>query len=384
VAILEIHCFQPALTSILNAFPFDAVDAAEFKDHLSEATGIDLTSFFDDWIYAPGFADYEINSVDITPNGEQFDVFVEIQQKLLAAPHFHTNAPMEITFFDENQNLYTERFMVSGEISSTEFTLPFAPVMQILNDNNLLNLGRTQNRLLIEEPGLVNVDYTNFFQFQVNELQEPVMLNVVHHLTGADPSESPYVDAVSSSHYWTVNGFADEVFNAKVTLQYQGQNEERLDFDLLGDTEEDLILLWRPTPEDAWSEYPYYEKLMLGSTTDGNGFIRIEPFLMGEYTFANGNFPVAANDIGHSNQLTIFPNPASTSFYAEGRLDNGETNFLQLFSLDGKQLFHREIAAAKRFSEHIPLTDLAEGTYLVKLISIDGIELANEKVIIVK
>lgn len=376
--------FSSGMTALLNAFPYDAIDAATFRDHLTDVTGIDMTSFFDDWIYAPGYADYEINSVDVTQNGDQYEVEVEIQQKLLAAPHFHTNAPMEITFFDEELNAYTEKFMVSGEYNTVQFTVPFAPIMQILNDNNLLNLGRTQKRFTIEETGFVDVDYTNFFQFQVNELETPVMVNVVHHLTAADPSESPFIDQVASKHFWTVNGNVEGTLGAKVTIQYQGQNENRLDYDLLEETEEDLILLWRASPEDEWQEYPYYDKLMLGSTTDGNGFIRIEPFMMGEYALANGEFPVNTSDLEPANQLSVFPNPANSSFFVEGKLASNQEALMQIFSLDGKLLQSRVVAGMDRFVEQIQVGDMPEGTYLVKLISQEGEELATEKVIIVK
>lgn len=376
--------FSSGMTSILNSFQYNAVDAAVFRDHLTSVTGIDMTSFFDDWIYAPGYADYEINAVEVTENGDVFNVEVEIQQKLLAAPHFHTNTPMEITFFDENQNAQTKKFMVSGEISTAQFTLPFAPAVQILNDNNLLNLGRTQNRFTIEETGFASIDYTHFFQFQVKEIQDPVMISVVHHLTAADPSESPYVDQVSSRHYWTVSGFTDEFFNAKVTLQYQGQNQNTLDYDLLEETETNLILLWRPTPEEDWQEYPYYDKLMLGSTTDGNGFIRIEPLMPGEYTFANGAFPLATANTEQPYKLSVFPNPASKAFYVEGKLPRAEEAILVLYNVEGKALKTRTLSGLTDFSEFIELNDMPQGTYHIKLITTTGEELASEKVLVIK
>ncbi len=376
--------FKSGMTSLLNAFPYDAIDAATFRDHLTDATGIEMTSFFDDWIYAPGYADYEINSVDVTQNDDQYNVEVEIQQKLLAAPHFHTNAPMEITFFDEELNTHTEKFMVSGEYSTAEFSIPFAPIMQILNDNNLLNLGRTQKRFIIETTGFADVDYTGFFQFQVNELESPVMVNVVHHLTAADSSESPFIDQIASKHYWTVSGNVEGTLGAKITIQYQGQNENRLDYDLLEETEEDLLLLWRSNPQEEWQEYPYYDKVMLGSTTDGNGFIRMEPFMMGEYALANGEFPVNTNDIETVNQLSVFPNPANASFFVEGKLANDQEGLMQIFSLDGKLLHSRTVSGVERIAEQFEVNDMAEGTYLIKLMTKEGIELATEQVVIIK
>jgi aminopeptidase N len=376
--------FSTGMTSILNEYPYSAIDAATFRDHLTLVTGVDMTSYFDDWIYSPGYANYELNYVNVTANGNEYDVDIEVQQKLLAAPHMHTNAPMEITFIDEGWNTHTERFMVSGEYSTAEFTIPFNPVMEVLNDNNLLNLGRTQTRLVIEETGFTNAEYSNFFQFQVNELEDSVMLSVVHHLTGADPSGSPFVDAVSSTHYWTVSGIVDDAFQAKVTLKYQGQSQSSQDYDLLQDTEDDLILLWRPAPDEEWEEYSYYDKLVLGSTTDGNGFIRIEPLMMGEYTYANGDFPIPTNDLKEAFELTVFPNPATKSFYVDGKLPDAKKATIVVYNVEGKALIERTFSGLNQFSEYIELDGIPQGTYLVKLLSETGETLASEKLIVVE
>lgn len=375
--------FSSGMTSLLNAYPYDAIDAAAFRDHLTEATGVDMTSFFDDWIYAPGFVDYEINYVDVTPNGNTFDIEMEIQQKLLAAPHFHTNAPVEITFFDENQNTQTEKVMVSGEYSTVQLNLPFAPVTQILNDNNLLNIGRTQNRQIIEETGFADSDFTNFFQFKIQEIGDPVMISVVHHLTPADPSESVYVDAVSSSHYWTVSGFSNDDFIAKVTLQYQGQGPSSPDYDLLEDTEEDLILLWREHPQDEWQEYPHYEKLMLANTNDGNGFIRIEPMLLGEYTYANGEFPVGTNELENDLNLSVFPNPATDAIYVDTKFpENRDIDFV-LYDVNGKEILNRSLSNVGYVSEYFDVKEIPAGTYFLKMRSQTGELLASERIVII-
>jgi hypothetical protein len=80
-----------------------------YRDALIEATGETekLTSFFNDWINAPGYAAFEIASVNISPNRSVFDATVYIEQKLRQAPNFHTNTPLQITFMDEEWNIYS-------------------------------------------------------------------------------------------------------------------------------------------------------------------------------------------------------------------------------------------------------------------------------------
>ena len=107
--------FRVGQRSVLETFAYGSVNAAQYRDQLTAATGVDMTSFFDDWIYAPGFAAYEIDSVDLVQNGSEYEATIYIQQKLRAAPHFHTNTPLEITFMDENWERHTEQIMVGNE-----------------------------------------------------------------------------------------------------------------------------------------------------------------------------------------------------------------------------------------------------------------------------
>ncbi|HMC98429.1 MAG TPA: M1 family metallopeptidase, partial [Flavobacteriales bacterium] len=74
--------FDQGLTSFLQTHAYQPVNSIQLRDHLSQNTGIDLTDFFDDWIFQSGWAAFEFNEVSFAPNGSAWDVGLTIQQKM--------------------------------------------------------------------------------------------------------------------------------------------------------------------------------------------------------------------------------------------------------------------------------------------------------------
>lgn len=365
--------FSKGMTSILETFKYESVDAELFRDQLSAATGVDLTSFFDDWIFSPGFACYELDSVEIepTPIPEEWKATVHVQQKLRAAPHFHTNAPVSITFFDENWNTYTTQFTMSGEFGSAELTVPFQPVWQILNDDQLLNLARTQSRKTAYSTGTLSIPYSGMGNFEIKNLPgDSALVSIVHYWAGADPV-GPEVEGVtvSSGHYWRLGGILPEGFKAKALLEYDGGGPNDFDYNLTQNTEDSLILIWRAKPGDAWAHYPFYKKVPL-SPNDGQGFIRVDTMLPGDYAFANGDLPLATSLLEVEKpvaQAEIFPNPTGHSFQITGLVPGAGQVSLAVFDMVGKLLKQSEIQTADGFFlQQVDVHDLPPGMYLVK------------------
>ena len=58
------EAFSAGLTSFLATYAFQPVNTAILRDHLSQSTGMDMTDFFADWIEQPGWAAFEIETVN--------------------------------------------------------------------------------------------------------------------------------------------------------------------------------------------------------------------------------------------------------------------------------------------------------------------------------
>ncbi len=370
--------FRQGMTAMLEVYEYQSINAEQFRDHLIANTGLDLHPFFDAWIFAPGYANYEISAIDVSQSGGNYDVEIEIQQKLRAAPQFHNDVPLEITFFDENWNAHTEAFMVSGEYTLVDFMVPFEPVMQVLNDANRLNLARSQNRFTAYEAGNVDTEYSDFLALSIIEMNpgDSAMINVVHHWTAPDdgPEFNLHNLKMSSTHYWTFSGIVPESgFKMKGTTRYKGGTPTALDYDLVNMTDDSLILVWREEPENPWIEYPYYRKQTAGD------FIKIDTLLMGDYAFANGVIETSTSEVENLIDLSIYPNPTSDILYVEGALNEVPENaFIELYDWTGKLVFSKNMGHTDRFlHEMIDLVHLASGSYLLKFRDLGGYEFAK-------
>ncbi len=379
--------FSSGMTAMLDHFLYQSIDAYQFRDFLSGETGVDLTSFFDDWIFNPGYSNFEIENVETVPVGNgNHQVTVVVQQKLRAAPQLHTNVPLSISFFDENWQPNTQDFMASGEFTQVVFTLPFEPVLQVLNDDHKLNLGRLQNRFVVKEPGNQSTKFTRLSLFDVDAITESdsALVNVVHHYVAPDPmmnTSSHY--QLSNSHYWTISGVLPDEFDARVRFSYNGSDDYDLDYDLVSTTEDSIILLWRPNPQTDWVEYPFYEKQLIGSN-NGFGFLTAQPIQLGDYCFANGITTVLSNeDITKNIEVSVFPNPTTERFTIRLKDIPSSEVQIEFFDLFGKRLINEVLNVNSPEMQYpVEVQNFASGTYTLRITDSDGMAIHTEKVVI--
>ncbi len=335
--------FQSGMRQVLVDLTFQSMDAATFRDKLTEVTGVDLAPFFNGWIFQPGFALYELDSVKVEPTAvpEVWQATVYIEQKLRAASEYHEAVPLELTFFDAQRASHTTTVTASGPHTTAVVDIPFEPVWQVLNDGNRLNLGRMQHRTLVTETGNLNLPYCDVSNFEVLALPDTALVSFIHYWGAPDPMEpNPTGVVMSGTHYWRFGGILPAGFKAKVLLPYKGTNPDDFDHDLLSAADDSLlILVWRPRPGVPWGKYPYYRRTALGST---NGIMRVDTLLPGDYAFASGTLPLAtAVSAGRRPdpvRLEAFPNPTAGALTVSWPPMVGEAGFLEVSDLTGRFL----------------------------------------------
>lgn len=339
--------FKVGMRSILDKYAYSAIDAIQFRDQLTSSTGLDMKSFFDDQIFQPGFAGFEIDSVNynIENNVQTAEIFVT--QKLRKANHFYTNVPLEITFYAKDWSKLTRKIVVSGEHSTATVELPkdFSVQYAILNEDNKLNYARMHANSKLKLKAPVTMPYVEF-SFKVNEIKDTALLSVQHMWIPPDPiKNNPDNAKISNSHYWIVDGLLPDNFQASATLEYKTNTSNTfLDADLVSVTEDSLILVYRSSPKSDWRKYPYYTKQML-SPTDGKGFIKIDTLLLGEYAFANGSLPVVATHElrDEVNTLLVYPNPTGNLLNIPGQGLTKGNKMIRIYDAAGKAVFDKEV-----------------------------------------
>ena len=380
--------FEQGQKAVLEAFRFQPMDAYEYRDQLTAATGVDMKDYFDAWIFAPGFSDFEVDSFDVVQQGNMYEVTVHIQQKLRATTAFHNNIPVFLTFVDENLNEQVERVMMSGEFYSPTIQLPFNPKHTFVNAHQEMNLGQLNDTRIVTSQGPVNFSNTSF-AVTVESITDSAYLHVVHHWTAPDhPVDNPTEARFSNSHYWSVLGDIPDDFEASVLFQYDGtQGSGFLDADLMEFTEDSLILAYRKDASEPWGEYPDYSKTILGPT-DKKGFIRITKLRLGDYTFVNGELePITPTKKIKTPDFyaEAFPNPTSGQMTLKGFYDDLKSNEITATIYDalGKKVADEVIQVfTGEFNQTLDLSSFSEGIYFANLYSENRVLLGTQKLIV--
>jgi aminopeptidase N len=369
--------FSLGQQAVLEDNTFSTIDAQEYRDQLSAATGVDLTDFFDDWIFSPGFADFELDSFAVRRVGSEYEVQVFVQQKLRAAPHFHKNVPLSITFLDAGWREQVVQVVVDGEFSSPKVLLDFQPTYVLLNTHQELNLASLNDTRTLSQTGNTSFRNTSF-SMEVKTVQEPTTIHVEHHWTAPDPDmpgDNPLITRLSGTHYWSVRGAMKPGFSAGVTIAYDGTKAGTyLDEDLVSTTEDSLILVYRPRAGEYWREYFDYRKLKL-TPNDKKGFMRLNSLVEGDYAFANGISMPSATSSPEVSSLHIqaYPNPVVSQLTLQGiaeGLGSGASVYVRASDAVGQVFLSENVAAIDgEFTASLDLSGFPEGVYLVEVVA---------------
>ena len=331
--------FFKGLQSIVDSFQFKTVNASQFRDQLNLSSGLDLTDFFDNWIFASGYSHFAIDSSIISTNGSDFDVHLYIQQKLKGAVDFHQNTPIEISFYDSNWNKQIETIIISGQIDDTIVTLPFDPILIILNEANLLNQARTDDQMIISSTGSQTLN-SSMSDLTVNAVTDSVLLQIEHHWVAPDPIRNNINNyRISTTHYWSIDGIINTSFDASLSIDYGNKTGSgQLDGDLIKTRGDSLILLYRKNAFEDWVEYsPYTKSSRFPSSTSGT--MIIDSLILGEYAFANGVTIVGVEEEKDNKSLiNIYPNPAEDLLWIEHEVRTEELK-IEVYDMLGREVF---------------------------------------------
>ncbi len=328
--------YRAANRTVLQGNAYSYLNAETFKKAFSDASGIDLTDFFDDWIYGKGWSDFSVEYFSYDAQNDSVDVVVK--QGLFHAEHLHQSVPLRLTFYDEDGNYADARVYVGGASSDVRIKSPIQdPTSVSVNRANHLNLGMYEYFGEIVEPGNYNDKYT-LQKLVISKLDEPMPFAIEHHLSAPSDPFGTTNFQLSKNHFWHLAGVLDEGTQGTLRLTYDKGGALELDPDLVSHSEDSLVLMYRPDALHAWEIYPYYNKIAL-STKDGIGSILIDSLMLGDFTFAND----LRDPIGIKDQqieevfLSIAPNPISDYIQIEIAHEHwASTTYYQIINTEGK------------------------------------------------
>lgn len=380
------NLFFQGIQSLQSDFAHSAVDAIQVRDKLTQTTGVDMTDFFEDWIFQPGFVGVVLDSVRIVPNGNQFDVHVAVRQKTRKANHSFSSFPMEVTFHESLTNKTAQSFTFSGEQMTATFTLPFSPVMVYLNGNEGIMNAVTANNYTITDNGTLIDSYS--YSRVTSPAGNPAGNRLVR-FEHCRVAPDQFIDEnlgikLSSERYWRVDGIWEDGFTFNTWFVFDGRNNAsgNLDMDLMANPhnvafiEDSLKLLYRPNAGSPWTIVESAELNKQGSATDCSGRFTLNNVMKGEYTFGY-KYSSLGLDENTAQSFVIYPNPTEGYFTFKAPEGNAQKYQMSIFDVSGKLLETLEVVDGAT----IALDTKWRGTLVIQLFS-SGKVFGSERIIL--
>lgn len=379
--------FFPALNYHFSQSEFKDVSSYDFRDNLIASSGLTyLTDFFDNWVFNPGWTHFAVDSMTSVPNGPNFDVTVFVQQKLLGAPNYYTNVPLEFAFYDANLNYTSQRFMVSGQYSTHTVTLPYDPMTVVIDPKNLISDAETSEEKTITATGANNFSAARCL-LTVQNCPDSTWMRIEHHWVAPDPIQNNTNNYnISDLRYWKLTGSWPAGFVTQGRFNYDGRTTSTsggafwLDNDLTVPNGDSIILLYRANPADDWREWPHYTKTVIGPASSSKfGYVVADSLLPGEYTFANGvsTVLIGVNEEADLNpQVEVYPVPANDLINISIPANTTGAVQIEVTDVNGKIVY-----AQQHNEKQITLQSAtwAEGLYFVNVKQEDHL-LSTEKI----
>jgi hypothetical protein len=368
--------FRSSMSAALDSFGHKSINSQQLRDILSQRSGVNLTDFFNDWVFNGGFSHFEVDSFSKVQNGALWNVNLRVRQRLVGAPNFHNNTPIQLSFLNDSWQKQRINAYVSGEYTNLSFQLNFEPTIVVLNEEHRLNQARYDGQLNVRNTGVQPLSYVGFANFNVTTLTDSAWIHVEQHPLAPDPIlNNPNNYRISTSRYWTINGIWKPDFDADFRIE----PDNTLDADLVANGLDSLMLLYRESPQHEWREHPDYTKVTIGSF----GFVRIYSVLKGDYALAKG---VRALGIEESNReqikiTNVYPNPADSQFTVELLLKKETELSVEVYDMNGRLMNSSGYKSYQgKAVETIQTLGMNAGIYFLKIRNKKGQVLASQKV----
>lgn len=360
--------FFGTVKSMLNDYAFRHISSAQMRDYFSMHTGVDMTGFWDAWVFAPGFPHFSVDSFSCTGSGPALAT-VYFRQRLDNAPAFANNNILEVRFMDEQWQQFTDTVHFSGQYGVKTFSLPFVPTLVIMDPDDKISDALTSFSRVVKTTGAQDMT-TTWCVLDVQSVTDSALVRVEHNYVAPDPlkTANPDILRLSPYRYWKVDGIFPEGFHAKGKFRYNRTTSTSvgyLDNTLLTTmtSKDSLLLLYRRDPAEDWQVVPF-----VLSGTGNSGDLIADTLRRGEYTLAVGTPYNAGLSTLRSEppaSLTIWPNPSGDRVVISW--DAPEARIIRVYNPQGTLSQTLDLQGRSGQTTWAP-GNLPAGTYVLQLL----------------
>jgi aminopeptidase N len=374
--------FRQAMLTLQEEYAYSAFTANDFRTMLEAATGVDMDPFFDAWVFAPGYSVFEVRDHSANQSGGQWNVTLELGQKLRGATVMHNEVPLDLTFISATGEVHEQEVVASGELTTLTVDAPFEPAMVVLNRNARLNQARLDHEFHIG-PGQSLSSTLPWVDFRayVDELLDTALVRVEH--LWVSPDQAPLgsdIITISNTHYWNVDGLWPEGTVLRGRLFYNGVNDTQLDYDLIAGDETGISVVHRADPTEPWQVYDGQE-VTAGSLTNGSGFITLYNLKKGQYAFAKSSAIIGVGEevLQEPYGIALSPVPTNDRLMVSGYTETVTPLIFDVIGTDGRMHQRSTTSASGAFTHGVDVSPLAPGGYVMRVMSTTGALLGTQR-----
>ena len=336
--------FLTGIRHYLETYSYGASSSEQLRDALTEATGIDMNGFFDNYVFIGGMPHYSVDIAEVTPNGNQYDTHIKTSYWHVGPSHLGMNNRVEVTFVGADCQLQTQMVCWDGMEDDQVVTLDFEPIAAFVDYYNHFLDAKTDGNLTATAPASLT---QGKFKASVNSVTDSVMLRLEDHCVGPDNDpEIPYL-TLSTCHYWNFfrNDIGEATVNAQISFTNSGQ-----DGDIIQTENDSAVLLYRSDINDTWHTIPY--------TQEGNwkiGRFNVTDVQTGQYTIGVIDKMIWSVNEQSTQLLNIYPIPSQGFLTVET-----EPADYQITNLSGQTVMTGRVE-----SKRVDISRLSSGTYFI-------------------
>lgn len=366
--------FFPAIRHYLTKHAYQSVSSEDLRDALTEYTGIDLTDFFNAWVFTPGAPHYSIDSVSVEPDGNQFDVQVCMRQKHRAGEYIADNVRFNLGFVKPDWSVVSKTVAWNGEHGCDVVTLDFEPLLVIADYYNDFADAQTATTKVIKSAGTTNFMDLNF-QLLADHVTDSVLIHIENNWVAPDSLQVPVPGFhLNPARYYTIQTIRKAGDQLRGRFNYKVDTS--LDDGLLTSDNDTIVLVYRPHAGVDWQivadATAQYTELFGYYYADLND---------GDYTFAaiDRNY-VGLNEIRSSNSspMSVYPNPANHSVTINW--NKQESGSVVMFNMQGNEVCRTAYTYTDKIT--LKVKGLPAGVYFIQRSDLSGNVKDCKKVVI--
>jgi len=366
--------FFDASKNLLEDLAFTSISSYDMEANFSQNTGIDMSGFFNNWVYQSGTPHYSLDSFNVIPSGGgTFDVSVHVKQKRHGPVFMGDGNIIEFSVVAQNWQRFTDTIHFDGQTGSTMVNVPFEPVEVFLDLDEKYMDATIDHTTVLDELGETNFGGT-YFSIDVTELTDSVMIQVTHNYAPPDSLENPLPDfRLSDYRYWTIKTVGPEPFSAIGRFMY---SKSGLDNTLILSATDSVVIMYR---ENAGMEWQSLDFTVLGNWSIG--YLYVDNMQMGDYALGVLDISVSTGENQMKKKdkaLQVFPNPSSGKFTFTIGVDHAEN--LEIYSYDGRLIESMQLPDQQKQFSWMP-AGIPNGSYIAVLRGKNNEAIANEKIV---